>query len=204
MNPYHVLEINENATDEQVRKAYREQVKKYHPDQFTDNPLKELAQEKLKAVNQAYDTIMKQRSAAGGSSRGGYTSSSSQYSGAYSIEFARVRQMINSNDINGARSLLQSIETRNAEWYFLDGIIALRLGWYAQARESLTRAYQMEPNNSEYRTAYNSVNNVRAGYQGNPYYSTGGGTDTACNCCSSLICADCCCECMGGDLIRCC
>ncbi|MGI6169674.1 MAG: molecular chaperone DnaJ, partial [Christensenellales bacterium] len=81
--------------------------------------------------------------------------------------------------------------------------IALRSGWYTNARDSLAKAVQMDPNNVEYRTAYNSVHNLNRGYTGNPYYG-GGNTNTACAICQGLICADCCCECMGGDCIPCC
>ena len=215
MNPYEVLGVPETASDEEIRKAYRELVKKYHPDQYRDNPLESLAQEKLKEVNEAYDMIMKQRqgnggrrSGSAGSSNAGYGaggySGTSSYAGPHAAEFARVRNMINANDIAGARALLDSISTRNAEWFYLDGVICLRVGSYAKARESIGKAVDMDPNNGEYRAAFNSINNMRTGYTGNPYYSTGQGGMDPCACCQSMICADCCCECMGGDLIRCC
>ena len=89
MNPYKVLGVSENATDEQVRAAYLELVKKYHPDKYQDNPLKELAGEKLKEINEAYDTINKQRqqggssSSYGGSSSYGYSSGGAYSGGRY-------------------------------------------------------------------------------------------------------------------------
>ena len=212
MNPYEVLGVPETASDEEIRKAYRELVKKYHPDQYRDNPLSSLAQEKLKEVNEAYDMIMKQRQ--GGKNAGGYQSGSysggagstgaSSYSGPNMAEFARVRSMLNSNDLNGARQTLDGIGNHNGEWYYLDCVWALRTGNYARARASIEKAVQMDPQNSEYRQAYNSINNIRTTYTGNPYYSSGQGMDNACSICQGLICADCCCECMGGDLIRCC
>jgi molecular chaperone DnaJ len=214
MNPYQVLGVKETDSDEVIRKAYLKLVKKYHPDQFADNPLSELAQEKLKEINEAYDTITKQRS--GGRTSGGYGSASSggygggsgytgsgSYTGEAAAEFARVRSLINANNITAARAALNGISVRNAEWYFLDGIIALRSGWYTNARDSLGKAVQMDPNNTEYRTAYNSVNNLNRNYTGNPYYGNAD-ANTACSICQGLICADCCCECMGGDCIPCC
>lgn len=56
-NPYEVLGISEGASEEEIKKAYREQVKKYHPDQYQDNPLSKLAEEKLREVNEAYEYL---------------------------------------------------------------------------------------------------------------------------------------------------
>ncbi|MHB1314401.1 MAG: J domain-containing protein [Christensenellales bacterium] len=196
MSPYQVLGINENASDDEVRRAYRELVKKYHPDQYGSNPLADLAQEKLKEINEAYDTIMKQRQGKGG---GGYAGA-----GTGSPQFAAVRAYINQNNLVAARNALAGITTKNAEWYFLDGVIALRMGWYDNARSSFSTAVQMDPNNPEYRTAYNSMNNANMRYTSNPYATSGAGNDALCRTCQALWCADCCCECCGGDLIRCC
>ena len=61
-DPYEVLGVSPTATDEEVKRAYRELVKKYHPDRYVNNPLAELAQEKFREVQTAYDDIMKERS----------------------------------------------------------------------------------------------------------------------------------------------
>ena len=68
-DPYKVLGVSRSATDEEIKDAYRKLAKKYHPDQYTESPLKELADEKMKEINEAYDTITAQRR---GGSRGGY------------------------------------------------------------------------------------------------------------------------------------
>ena len=68
-NPYDVLGVSPNASDEEVKKAYRELTRKYHPDANVNNPLADLAEEKFKEVQEAYDEIMKER-ASGGSSGG--------------------------------------------------------------------------------------------------------------------------------------
>lgn len=205
-NPYKVLGVSDTATNEEIRAAYLSLVKKYHPDKYTDPDLKELANEKLKEINEAYDILTKNPGSKANSSGTygsyGYSGQGGSYSGPEAAAFARARLLINQNQLEQAKALLDSIQTRNAEWYYLYGIIYLRQGWYDKAREYLGRAYRQEPGNREYAQAYNTIMST-----GNPYARStnyGGGDCSGCDVCSSLLCADCCCECMGGDLIRCC
>lgn len=206
-NPYKVLGVNEGATNEEIRAAYLSLVKKYHPDKYTDPDMKQLANEKLKEINEAYDQLTKNpgKTASGGYSGAAYGAGGhgGSYSGPEADRFIRARGLINAGNLDGAKTILDSIQTRNAEWYYLYGIIYLRQGWYDKAREFLGRAYRTEPGNAEYAQAYNTLR-----YTGNPYsrprQSTSYGNCSACDICSGLMCADCCCECMGGDLIRCC
>lgn len=206
-NPYKVLGVNEGATNEEIRAAYLSLVKKYHPDKYTDPDMKQLANEKLKEINEAYDQLTKNpgKTASSGYSGAAYGAGGhgGSYSGPEADRFVRARSLINAGNLDGAKTILDSIQTRNAEWYYLYGIIYLRQGWYDKAREFLGRAYRTEPGNSEYAQAYNTLR-----YTGNPYsrprQSTSYGNCSACDICSGLMCADCCCECIGGDLIRCC
>lgn len=206
-NPYKVLGVNEGATSEEIRAAYLSLVKKYHPDKYTDPDMKQLANEKLKEINEAYDQLTKNpgKTASSGYSGAAYGAGGhgGSYSGPEADRFIRARSLINAGNLDGAKTILDSIQTRNAEWYYLYGIIYLRQGWYDKAREFLGRAYRTEPGNAEYAQAYNTLR-----YTGNPYsrprQSTSYGNCSACDICSGLMCADCCCECMGGDLIRCC
>lgn len=206
-NPYKVLGVNEGASNEEIRAAYLSLVKKYHPDKYTDPDMKQLANEKLKEINEAYDQLTKNpgKTASSGYSGAAYGAGGhgGSYSGPEADRFVRARSLINAGNLDGAKTILDSIQTRNAEWYYLYGIIYLRQGWYDKAREFLGRAYRAEPGNAEYAQAYNTLR-----YTGNPYsrprQSTSYGNCSACDICSGLMCADCCCECMGGDLIRCC
>ena len=103
-DPYKVLGISPNATDEQVKAAYRELAKKYHPDNYANNPLSDLAEEKMQEINQAYDAIVAQRRAGGQS--GGYSG------GAYAqgaSQFADIRRMINSGRLAEAQELLDGV-----------------------------------------------------------------------------------------------
>ncbi|MFZ5975598.1 MAG: J domain-containing protein [Bacillota bacterium] len=199
MNPYKVLGVSEDATQDEIRTAYRELVKKYHPDQYANNPLSDLAQEKLKEINQAYDMLMSKQQGGPGDKGNTYRN------GTGTVEFAQIREMIVRGDIQGAESALNAMGNRNAEWNYLYGVVCLRKGWYDQAREHMQRAVQMEPNNVEYRAGLNNINNMSFGY-GRTYQRTAAQGDTSglCNICGTLWCADCCCECMGGDFIPCC
>lgn len=197
MNPYKVLGVSENASQDEIRKAYLELVKKYHPDKYTDNPLKDLANEKLKEINQAYDILQHKDGGTGSassSSQGG-GSHSGAYSGAYQTEFARARSYINQNNLSAAQSVLDGIPLHNAEWNYLYGILYLRQGWYDKARIYIKNAYEQEPANTEYRNAYTTLMN-----SSRPYAQGGtmqGDNCDACDICSSLLCLNCLCNCGG-------
>ena len=199
-DPYSVLGITKNATDDEIKSAYREQARKYHPDNYTDNPLSDLAAEKMKEINEAYDTIMNER-------RNGTSYSNTTNNGGAS-SFPEVRSLINQNRLEEAQELLDGVppQNRDAEWYFLNGTVQYRRGWFDNAYTSFCNASRMDPSNEEYRRA--TMNAQRqSGRQNNPYrpnaYGNRGECNT-CDICQGLICADCCCECMGGDLIACC
>lgn len=196
---YSILGVDKNATDEEIKNAYRELARKYHPDNYSDNPLSDLASEKMKEINEAYDDIMNRRR---NHKRNTY---GSNYTGTNSSsDFPEVRQLINQGRLEQAQEVLDGVppSTRNAEWYFLNGTVLYRRGWFDQAYTSFATASRMDPTNPEYRNALNNAQRQSANRY-NPYRSYGGGMNE-CDCCTNLICADCCCECMGGDLIPCC
>ena len=63
-DPYSVLGVDKNATEEEIKAAYREKARRYHPDNFGDNPAAaELATEKMQEINAAYDEINRMRAA---------------------------------------------------------------------------------------------------------------------------------------------
>ena len=201
-DPYEVLGVSKNATDEEIKNAYRALARKYHPDNYADNPLSDLASEKMKEINEAYDAILNMRKGGNqsGQTYGGNSSSKPEY--------VRIRQLIAANNLDEAQRALDAIDTgaRDAEWYFLSGSVLYKRGWYSNAYSSFATAVNMDPNNAEYRQALNTMQRNGAGNYSGPYRSGGnmGGSCNSCDFCSSLICADCCCECMGGDLISCC
>ena len=219
-NPYEVLGVREDATDEEIKEAYRALARKYHPDKYIDEGLKEMATEKMKTINEAYEEIKNIRagkSSAGGSgsagsygsyggsgSAGGYGSYGSSGSGG-SGDFAEVRRLINAGAYMQAERILDamSVDRRGAEWHFLRGCILLRRGWVHDAAKYFDTACRMDPQNAEYRNA--RLNIERMAQQGSAGRTTGTVcADDGCGCCANLMLADCCCECMGGDLVPCC
>jgi molecular chaperone DnaJ len=209
-NPYEVLGIKEGASEEEIKKAYREQVKKYHPDQYQDNPLSQLAEEKLREVNEAYEYLNgKGQSAKAGnwSGRSAYKGGGNSYAGggqSGSSELQQVRMFINNGNIIQAESILESINNRNAEWFFLRGMVYMKKGWYNEALMNLDQAVKMEPSNFEYRSALNKMNSNNNMYRGNAGNRGYGSGPSFCDMCTCLWCSDSLCECFGGDLISCC
>lgn len=198
-NPYEVLGVREGSSVEEIKRAYKELVRKYHPDQYQNNPLSDLAEEKLKEINEAYDYLMKKNE---GVRNDSYNSG---YRGGDDSSLSQVRSYINTGNIMAAEQLLDRSGSRTAEWFYLKGVISMRKGWYNEAYTHLQTAVNMDPGNLEYRNAFNSINYSNRGYQASSYNRRGYSNDPdLCQICTCLYCTDCCCECGGGDFINCC
>jgi hypothetical protein len=205
-NPYQVLGVSPDASDEEIKKVYRDLARKYHPDKYRDSDLADLASEKMKEINAAYEEIQKMRAGKGSSSSSG-TGNGGYYGnprtdGSSSAQFAQVRQLINRNEIAEAERILRGVHpsAQNAEWHFLMGCVFVRRGYMADAQRMFERACAMDPYNTEYRDARDRLHAQASAY-GRGYRTT---QMDGCDCCTNLLIADCCCECMGGDLISCC
>ncbi len=206
-DPYKVLGVSRNASEEEIKKAYRDLARKYHPDNYQNNPLADLAQEKMKEINEAYDAITKGRAGgAGGSeyydsgSAGGGFNSGGGYGG--NSDFIRARQAIASGNLGLAESILNQHQDGSAEWHFLMGSLNYRRGRFEQAEYGYRRAVELDPGNMEYRQALQYMQSGGSFYR--PVTRTGMDSIDPLRCCGNLMLADCCCECMGGDLISCC
>ncbi|MDD2483427.1 MAG: DnaJ domain-containing protein [Eubacteriales bacterium] len=188
-NPYEVLGIKEGATKEEIKAAYREQVKKYHPDRHQDNPLYELAEEKLQEINEAYETLTKDG--------GNRTYRSGTAGPGQTQDLRQVRVYIDKGNLGAAEAELNRSSIRNAEWFYLSGILSMRKGWYDDAINNIQTACSMEPANYEYRNAMNSMMQTSQGYRttaNNRGYSNS--NDELCRMLQCYCCADALCDCM--------
>lgn len=198
-DPYSVLGVKQNASDEEIKKAYRELVRKYHPDNYHNNPLADLAQEKMKEINEAYDILTKGRANGNnsGSYGGAYRPGGGQTGyGGGNAEFNKVRAAINAGNLALAEQLLNASSNRNAEWNFLMGSLCYRKGWLDDARAYFQTAVNMDPGNQEYAQALGFM--AGGGQAYNPFgynYNTSAGGCNACDICTAMLCADVCCNC---------
>lgn len=199
MNPYEVLGVPENASEEEIKKAYKELVKKYHPDKYQDNPLADLAEEKLQEVNEAYDMLMKNRNSgpSGSYNYGNYGAGSGNGGGYGTPDYMAVRRYIDAGNLTAAENILNSTKDRSAEWFFLSGMLSYRKGWYDDAVNKLKTANDLAPNNMEYSQAYGRIINMGGAYQNQAYgRGYGSSNDMCCQALQCYICADCCCDCI--------
>ncbi|CDA91318.1 dnaJ domain protein [Ruminococcus sp. CAG:563] len=195
-NPYEVLGVTSSASMDEIKRAYRDKARRYSEDQA-----------KMNELNDAYDFIINNLSGSRTDNSYADTGFGANAAGGQTSEFGDIRAKLNGGRIDDAETLLDGIpyQRRNAEWYYLKGTIQHRRGWLESALESFRKAKEMEPGNSEYEAAFNQLERESKGnFRKNKQNDDNDGCCSPCNICSSLMCADCCCECMGGDLIRCC
>lgn len=168
-DPYKVLGLNPGASDEEVKKAYRRLAMKYHPDR---NPGDETAARKMQEINAAYEQIKNPQKAAGSGygSYGGYQGGYGGYQGGYSssgtTDYIRsAEQYIRFGRYREALTLLASVTTRTARWYYLSAIANEELGNHVTALEHIRRAVSMEPDNYEYLQVLDAIENGTGTYR---------------------------------------
>lgn len=190
MNPYEVLGVSENASDEEIKKAYRRLSRQYHPDANVNNPNKDAAEEKFKEVQAAYKSIMDGNSQ---NSYGGYNSSyGGQYGGGFGgfggfsgfddferytrrttgedrgedMYFNAAARYIQNGSYDEALNVLKSISNHNGKWYYYSAIAHYGKGNQATALEHIQRAMNIEPYNMEYQRVYSQIKSGSNWYNG--------------------------------------
>ena len=160
MDPYKVLGVSPNASDEEIKQAYRRLAKLYHPDR---NPGDQEAAKKMQEINDAYDRI-KNPEKAGPTPHYGYGGGYEQNTGdqyhkaAYQyIVYGRYREALN---------VLDSVSQRDAQWYYLAAIAHDRLGNQVTALEYIRRAVSMKPDNQQYRYMLEQMEQGGTAYRG--------------------------------------
>lgn len=214
-NPYTVLGVSENASEEEIKKAYRTLSRKYHPDANINNPNKAQAEEKFKEIQQAYQQIMREREGGssyqgGGSAYGGYGGYGGAYGGGtgtyggarqedWSDEDVRMQaaeNYIRSRHFAEALHVLSEITQRSARWYYLSAMANSGQGNNVLAKEHAQKAVSMEPNNMVYRQFLTQLENGGQWYQtmGDMYGSPMSGQGDWCMklCLLNAMCGCCC------------
>lgn len=204
-DPYEILGISRNATEDEINTAYRNLVKKYHPDKYVGNPLADLAAEKIQEINQAYDVVMNnlKNKTSGENNFSGFDAqngSNNYNNNNANYNSNEIRKLINEGNFGRAQQLLNAATVRDAEWHFLMGMLLKNKGWFDMAYQHLNRACSLDPSNAEYRQARDGLD-----FSGYTYrqMGTGAGQMDCCNLCQGLMCADCCCEMCGGNILPC-
>ena len=161
LDPYSVLGVPRNASDDEIKKAYRKLSRKYHPDANINNPNKDQAEEKFKEVQQAYEQIMKEREYGGSASGNGYGSyggfdgygsaGSSTYQDEESMRRRAAANYVQSGHYQEAMNVLNSLGQKNGEWYYLAAMANMGLGNNVTALDQIREAVRQEPNNMQYR-----------------------------------------------------
>ncbi|MFR8548751.1 MAG: DnaJ domain-containing protein [Lachnospiraceae bacterium] len=207
-NPYTVLGVPENASEEEIKKAYRALSRKYHPDANINNPNKAQAEEKFKEIQQAYQQIMREREGGAGYQSGGYQGGFGGFGGfggnagqssSWSEEDVRMQaaeNYIRSRHFTEALHVLSELQTRNARWYYLSAMANSGQGNNVLAKEHAQKAAAMEPDNMVYRQLLQQIENGGQWYQsmGDMYGSPIGGQGDWCMrlCLLNAFCSCCC------------
>ena len=195
-DPYKVLGVSPSATDAEIKATYRSLARRYHPDNYAnDEEGAKRASERMKEINAAYDEITAARA------RGAKAGAGNDY--------AWIREQIRAEKFAEAELTLEGIPVaaRTAEWHYLKSVLLGRRGWQNDAIREIEIACTMDPQNMEFRQARDFYRQRASSFGGAytpPRRAYSGGMRLCdCDACTTLICADCCCECMGFDLIRC-
>ena len=204
-DPYKVLGVSPDASDEEIKSAYRRLAKQYHPDRNPNDPE---AAKKMQEINAAYEQIKDPNKTwqrpGGQGSHGGYGSYGSYggaYGSSYSGPFASVRMAIQQGNLNLAEELLNASSNHDAEWNYLKGVICTRRGWADEAKRYYQTAVQMDPDDEEYRRALDMAEGRSATYRPDGFGSFSTGNCHVSPCWPLCILMSCC---PGGGYFYCC
>lgn len=199
IDPYNVLGVSRNASDEEIKKAYRRLSRKYHPDANINNPNKAQAEEKFKEVQQAYDQIMKERDGGfdGYTGFGGFGGQQSQsYQDEESIRRQAAANYIQSGHYQEAMNVLSGLAQRNGQWYYLSAMANMGLGNNVNALNHIREAVRLEPDNMQYRALLQRMEGGGTWYQEqqNPFGGMPMAGDGLCMklCLANMACNLCC------------
>ena len=173
-DPYSVLGVSRDASDDEIKKAYRNLSRKYHPDANINNPNKDQAEAKFKEVQQAYQQIMKEREYGSSGNYGPYSQNGyGPFRGFYGeyrqtgnagnagqeseqdLHLRAAANFINNGRYQEAMNVLNGINEHTAQWYYYSAIANSGLGNNATALQHAKEALRMEPANYQYQMLVN-------------------------------------------------
>lgn len=210
-NPFVILGVDKNATQSEILEAYKQKRAYYQAHVFDEGESGAQAASMLNQLEDAYQQAMEM------------AVESATVTGEGESAYEQVKQAIRSKDIETAQKLLDDMSYRGAEWHYYQSVVFYEKNWLNDTKKQLEIALQMDPQNEKYQHA---LDNLKKKIDGSRPYDKEGAqgvynadstqtdrtytqrdgavADGICSACQALWCADCCCECMGGDLIRCC
>ncbi len=210
-NPFVILGVDKNATQSEILEAYKQKRAYYQAHVFDEGESGAQAASMLNQLDDAYQQAMEM------------AVESATVTGEGESAYEQVKQAIRSKDIETAQKLLDDMSCRGAEWHYYQSVVFYEKNWLNDTKKQLEIALQMDPQNEKYQRA---LDNLKKKIDGSRPYDKEGAqgvynadstqtdrtytqrdgavADGICSACQALWCADCCCECMGGDLIRCC
>lgn len=209
-NPFVILGVDKNATQSEILEAYKQKRAYYQAHVFDEGESGAQAASMLNQLDDAYQQAMEM------------AVESATVTGEGESAYEQVKQAIRSKDIETAQKLLDDMSYRGAEWHYYQSVVFYEKNWLNDTKKQLEIALQMDPQNDKYKRALDNLKKKidgsrpydKEGAQGvynadstqtdRTYKRDGAVADGICSACQALWCADCCCECMGGDLIRCC
>ena len=193
-DPYLILGVARDATEEQIKSAYRDLARRHHPDNFPDPARRAQAEERMKEINEAYDAIRRMRAQdqrqPHARERGG------ESYGQWAELLEKARENVRAARFDEAEAQLQAVppEMRGGEWNFLKGCVLTHKGWYFDAQRHLETACYMDPGNAEYREFLNNIRASASTYGRGYRTDAPGGRSDLCDICASFPCLDCACE----------
>ena len=198
-DPYKVLGVSPDASDEEIKKAYRRLAKKYHPDR---NPGDAEAAKKMQEVNAAYEQIKNpgagtKQNGYGGYNYGGYDPYGSSGPKTEDEPYQRsAYQYIRFGKFQEALNVLENCKNRDGMWYYLSAIANNGLGNQVTALEHIRRAVSMEPDNYQYLRTLEEMENGGAAYrrQAGTYQTWGMGRSPLASLCLCWLCQLFCCR----------
>lgn len=187
-DPYSVLGVSPDASEDEIKKAYKKLAKQYHPDVTGNSPE---AEKKMQEINAAYDELMNRKSGCAGFNY----QSSSHSDDEEPLIFQAVQNYIRNHRFSEALNALGQIplSERTARWYHLNAIAYAGIGNRMEATISARKACQMDPGNSEYQELLQYLESGRSAYQRTytTYAPAGGSIGSIC--CTLLFFRMCCC-----------